>query len=61
MYGVNYKRALDSEMVGELLNIMKGLVNDGMTMVIVTHEIGFTKEVGDRVFLLFKINIKNVC
>lgn len=39
-------------MVGEVLNIMKEFVNDGMTMMVVTHEIGFTKEVGDRTFFI---------
>ena len=41
--------ALDPEMVGEVLNVMKELAADGMTMVIVTHEIGFAREVADRV------------
>ena len=40
--------ALDPEMVGEVLNVMKELAADGMTMVIVTHEIGFAREVADR-------------
>ncbi|MDY6013169.1 amino acid ABC transporter ATP-binding protein [Clostridium sp.] len=44
--------ALDPEMVGEVLNVMKSLANDGMTMVIVTHEMGFAKEVGDRVLFI---------
>ena len=35
-------------MVGEVLNVMKQLANEGMTMVVVTHEMGFAKEVGDR-------------
>lgn len=52
MYGVNYKGALDTEMVGELLNIMKGLVNGGMTMMVGHHGIGFTKEVGDKTFFI---------
>ena len=43
--------ALDPEMVGEVLDVMRALANDGMTMVIVTHEMGFAREVGDR--LLF--------
>ncbi|MFC5701845.1 amino acid ABC transporter ATP-binding protein [Cohnella faecalis] len=43
--------ALDPEMVGEVLDVMKSLAKDGMTMVIVTHEMGFAREVGDR--LLF--------
>ncbi|MGO3710692.1 amino acid ABC transporter ATP-binding protein [Vagococcus salmoninarum] len=41
--------ALDPEMVGDVLNVMKKLALDGMTMVIVTHEMGFAKEVADRV------------
>lgn len=43
--------ALDPEMVGEVLDVMRALANEGMTMVIVTHEMGFAREVGDR--LLF--------
>ena len=41
--------ALDPELVGEVLEVMKGLVADGMTMVVVTHEMGFAREVCDRV------------
>ena len=41
--------ALDPEMVGEVLDVMKGLAKSGMTMVCVTHEMGFAREVGDRV------------
>lgn len=44
--------ALDPEMVGEVLNVMKDLAKAGMTMVIVTHEMGFAKEVGDRVLFM---------
>ena len=44
--------ALDPEMVGEVLDVMKHLANDGMTMVIVTHEMGFAREVGDRVLFM---------
>lgn len=44
--------ALDPEMVGEVLNVMKQLAADGMTMVIVTHEIGFAREVADRVIFM---------
>lgn len=43
--------ALDPEMVNEVLDVMKSLANDGMTMAVVTHEMGFAREVGDR--LLF--------
>ena len=44
--------ALDPEMVGEVLEVMKELANAGMTMVCVTHEMGFAKEVGDRVIFM---------
>lgn len=44
--------ALDPEMVGEVLQVMKQLAADGMTMVIVTHEMGFAREVADRVLLM---------
>lgn len=44
--------ALDPEMVGEVLSVMKELANEGMTMVIVTHEMGFAKEVADRVLFV---------
>ncbi len=44
--------ALDPEMVGEVLELMKQLANEGMTMVVVTHEMGFAKEVADRVLFI---------
>ena len=44
--------ALDPEMVGEVLEIMKELAQTGMTMVVVTHEMGFAREVGDRVLFM---------
>ncbi|MBB6451131.1 polar amino acid transport system ATP-binding protein/glutamine transport system ATP-binding protein [Geomicrobium halophilum] len=44
--------ALDPELVGDVLAVMKDLANEGMTMVVVTHEMGFAKEVGDRVFFM---------
>ncbi|MDF2606023.1 MAG: Glutamate transport ATP-binding protein [Bacillales bacterium] len=44
--------ALDPEMVGEVLEVMKQLAREGMTMVVVTHEMGFAKEVGDRVVFM---------
>jgi len=44
--------ALDPEMVGEVLKVMKDLAEDGMTMVIVTHEMGFAREVADRVIFM---------
>ncbi len=44
--------ALDPEMVGEVLDVMKGLAHAGMTMVVVTHEMGFAREVGNRVLFM---------
>lgn len=44
--------ALDPEMVGEVLNVIKDLANEGMTMAIVTHEMGFAREVADRVIFM---------
>lgn len=44
--------ALDPEMVGEVLDVMKQLADEGMTMVVVTHEMGFAKEVGSRVLFM---------
>ena len=44
--------ALDPEMVGEVLDVMKKLAAEGMTMVVVTHEMGFAREVGDRVLFM---------
>lgn len=49
--------ALDPEMVGEVLSIMKDLAKDGMTMVVVTHEMGFAREVGDRILFMDAGNI----
>ena len=49
--------ALDPEMVGEVLNVMKDLAKDGMTMVVVTHEMGFAREVGDRILFMDNGNI----
>lgn len=49
--------ALDPEMVGEVLNVMKNLAKEGMTMVLVTHEMGFAKEVGDRILFMDGGNI----
>ncbi|KRM69542.1 amino acid ABC transporter ATP-binding protein [Apilactobacillus ozensis] len=46
--------ALDPEMVGDVLSVMKQLAKDGMTMVVVTHEMGFAKEVADRVLFVDK-------
>ncbi|MDL2295687.1 amino acid ABC transporter ATP-binding protein [Lachnospiraceae bacterium OttesenSCG-928-E19] len=50
--------ALDPEMVGEVLELMKQLAHDGMTMVVVTHEMGFAKEVGTRVLFMDEGKIK---
>jgi polar amino acid transport system ATP-binding protein len=44
--------ALDPELVGEVLDVMKDLARDGMTMVVVTHEIGFAREVGDKLIFM---------
>ena len=44
--------ALDPEMVGEVLNVIRDLTKEGMTMIIVTHEMGFAREVSDRVFFM---------
>ena len=44
--------ALDPEMVKEVLNVIKGLVDEGMTMIIVTHEMGFAREIADRIFFM---------
>ena len=44
--------ALDPELVGEVLDVIEGLAADGMTMVLVTHEMGFAREVGDRIVLM---------
>ena len=44
--------ALDPEMVGEVLEVMKQLAMEGMTMIVVTHEMGFAREVGDRVIFM---------
>ena len=44
--------ALDPEMVGEVLDVMKELAREGMTMVVVTHEMGFAREVGNRVLFM---------
>ena len=44
--------ALDPELVGDVLDVIKQLANDGMTMIVVTHEIGFAREVADRVIFM---------
>ena len=50
--------ALDPEMVKEVLSLMKELADDGMTMVVVTHEMGFAREVADRVLFFDEQGIK---
>ena len=50
--------ALDPEMVGEVLDLMKELADDGMTMVVVTHEMGFAREVATRVLFMDEGHIK---
>ena len=50
--------ALDPEMVGEVLDVMKELAAEGMTMVVVTHEMGFAREVGSRIFFMDEGKIK---
>ena len=50
--------ALDPEMVGEVLDLIKELANEGMTMVIVTHEMGFAREVADRILFVDEGKIK---
>ena len=44
--------ALDPELVGEVLEVMKSLATEGMTMIVVTHEMGFARDVGDRVMMM---------
>jgi ABC-type polar amino acid transport system ATPase subunit len=44
--------ALDPELVGEVLDVMRHLATDGMTMLVVTHEMGFAREVGDRIIFM---------
>jgi ABC-type polar amino acid transport system ATPase subunit len=46
--------ALDPELVGEVLNVMKSLAQGGMTMLVVTHEMGFAREVADKVVFMFE-------
>jgi ABC-type polar amino acid transport system ATPase subunit len=44
--------ALDPELIGEVLDVMRGLADDGMTMMVVTHEMGFANQVADRVLFM---------
>jgi glutamate/aspartate transport system ATP-binding protein len=53
--------ALDPEMVGEVLDVMVKLANEGMTMMCVTHEMGFAKKVGDRVIFMDQGSIIEDC
>lgn len=52
--------ALDPELVGDVLDVMKQLAKDGMTMIVVTHEMGFAREAGDRVACMFDGAIREV-
>jgi polar amino acid transport system ATP-binding protein len=52
--------ALDPEMVGEVLAVMKDLAKEGMTMAVVTHEMGFAKEVADRVIFMYDGEIEEI-
>ena len=52
--------ALDPEMINEVLDVMKGLARDGMTMIVVTHEMGFAREVADRVVFMADAQIVEV-
>jgi polar amino acid transport system ATP-binding protein len=52
--------ALDPELVGEVLDVMKGLVADGMTMIVVTHEMGFAREAADRIVFMADGTIREV-
>ncbi len=49
--------ALDPELIGEVLNVMKRVAMDGMTMLVVTHEMGFAREVADRIVVMAEGNI----
>ncbi len=52
--------ALDPELVGEVLQVMKELANEGMTMIVVTHEMGFAREVSDRVVFMYQGSILEI-
>ena len=52
--------ALDPEMVGEVLAVMKDLAKEGMTMICVTHEMGFAREVADRVIFMYDGQVEEV-
>src|SRR5205814_5530391 len=53
--------ALDPELVGEVLNVMRELAREGMTMVVVTHEMQFAREVGDRIVVMDEGQIIEQC
>ncbi len=53
--------ALDPEMINEVLDVMSGLANDGMTMMVVTHEMGFAKRVAHRVIFMDEVRIEEDC
>jgi ABC-type polar amino acid transport system ATPase subunit len=53
--------ALDPEMINEVLDVMTELANDGMTMMVVTHEMGFAKRVADRVIFMDEGRIEEDC
>lgn len=52
--------ALDPEMVGEVLDVIKGLAHSGVTMVLVTHEMGFARQVADRIVFMEAGEIKEI-
>ena len=52
--------ALDPELVGEVLNVMKALAEEGMTMIVVSHEMGFAREVADRVVFMADSTIMEI-
>ncbi len=52
--------ALDPELVGDVLDVMKGLVSDGMTMIVVTHEMGFAREAADRIVFMAEGTIREI-
>lgn len=53
--------ALDPEMVSEVLDVMTGLATEGMTMIVVTHEMGFARKVADRIVFMDEGQIKEIC
>jgi polar amino acid transport system ATP-binding protein len=53
--------ALNTELVGEVLGTMKELAQEGMTMAVITHEMGFAREVADSVCFLYDVRIEEIC